>query len=343
MHPVSCSLLLQLLFCQSHANKVLLISLDGFRWDYIEVARNAGRNVSAFEAIAVSGFRAEVKNVFPTITFPTHFAIATGRYVENHGLYNNKFWEPRLERYFSYSRPADSMDPDFLNYNQNEPIWITNQRHGKRSCIFYWPGSQSIYANKYPFATFGLYSDVPTLEFRVDRVMDWLSLDDFNFCMFYFNEPDSTAHRYGPDSEEVLDAIERVNKGIAYLLKRIKASPKLSGKVNLIVTGDHGMAQIPPENRINLHEAVTVDEYFGNVSPVLVGLWPNATQSVQEMYNAIVSKKLNNCSVWLKEDLPERFHVKRSYRAPPIFILADNGFLINREIDQYNTPKGKSV
>nr|VZI39581.1 unnamed protein product [Spirometra erinaceieuropaei] len=328
-----------LLAAKSLAHKVILVSLDGFRWDYIDVAKNAGRNVSAFEEIAAAGFRAEVKNVFPTVTFSTHFSIATGRYVENHGLYNNQFWDPQIKRQFSVRVPADSIDPVFLNFNKNEPIWITNQRHGKRSCIFYWPGSNNAYAGKYPFATFGLYSDYPSFEYRVERVMDWITRDEFNFCVFYFNEPDHTGHRYGPDSKEILDAIEHVNNGISYLLKRIQDNPKLNGKVNLIVTADHGMAQIPPENRINLYEAVTIDKYFGNLSPGLVGLWPNEPHNAKQIYNEIVSKRLKNCSVWLKEDLPERFHLKGSYRMPPVFVLGDVGFLINREEKQYDTEK----
>uniref|UniRef100_A0A0V0J8Q2 Ectonucleotide pyrophosphatase/phosphodiesterase family member 5 n=1 Tax=Schistocephalus solidus TaxID=70667 RepID=A0A0V0J8Q2_SCHSO len=323
------------------ANKVILVSLDGFRWDYIDVAKKANRNVSAFEEIAAEGFRAKVKSVFTTVTFPTHFSIATGRYVENHGLYNNKFWDPKLNRYFSMRTTADAMDPVFLNYNKNEPIWITNQRHGKRSCVFYWPGSNNPYAGKYPFATFGLYSDLPTFEYRVDRVMDWITRDEFNFCAFYFNEPDHTAHKYGPNSVEVLDAIEHVNNGIAYLLRRIKEIPELNGKLNLIVTADHGMAEIPRENRIELWQVLKYKQsYFGNNSPGMVGLWPekgyNATYLYDKITEAIKAGKLKNCLVWLKEDLPERFHLKGSYRMPPVFLLGDTGFLINTNKNQYN-------
>nr|VZI39583.1 unnamed protein product [Spirometra erinaceieuropaei] len=181
---------------------------------------------------------------------------------------------------------ADALDPVFLNYNKNEPIWITNQRHGKRSCVFFWPGSNNAYAGKYPFATFGLYSDDPTFEYRIDRIMDWITRDEFNFCAFYFNEPDHTGHEHGPDSKEVLDVIELVNKGIAYLLKRIKESPALNGKVNLIVTADHGMAQIPLENRIELWHFLKYNvHYFGNNSPGLVGLWPKGTMRGNHGYD----------------------------------------------------------
>ncbi|KAL7055574.1 hypothetical protein AAHC03_023003 [Spirometra sp. Aus1] len=268
------ALLFLCLCCQA---KVVLVSLDGFRYDYIEMAKAKGRNVSAFEEIARDGFRAEVQNVFITITFPTHYSIATGRYVENHGLYNNQYRDPKFKESFSYKNATQQMDPKWLEYNNNEPIWLTNQRHGSRSCVFYWPGSNQPYKGKYPFATSGLYSDHPTFQYRVDRLMDWMTQDEFTFCALYFNEPDHSGHAHGPNSTEVLKAIELVNDGIAYLLQKIKSHPKLNGKVDLIVTADHGMTYIPEANRINLYEAVNSSRYRGNISPPVVGMWPGET------------------------------------------------------------------
>uniref|UniRef100_A0A0X3P1H0 Ectonucleotide pyrophosphatase/phosphodiesterase family member 5 n=1 Tax=Schistocephalus solidus TaxID=70667 RepID=A0A0X3P1H0_SCHSO len=283
------ALLLVIITC-CHA-KVILVSLDGFRHDYIEMAKGAGRNVSAFEEIANAGFRAEVQNVFITITFPTHYAIATGRYVENHGLYNNQFRDPKFKESFSYKKAEQQMDPKWLEYNNNEPIWLTNQRHGKRSCVFYWPGSNQPYKGKYPFATSGLYSDHPTFTYRVDRLMDWIANDEFTFCALYYNEPDHSGHAHGPNSTEVLDAIELVNDGIAYLLQRIKSHPKLSGKVNLIVTADHGMTYIPEQNRVRLYEAVNSSRYYGNISPPVVGIWPKGNETADAIYNDLMKKK----------------------------------------------------
>ncbi|VDL94394.1 unnamed protein product [Schistocephalus solidus] len=329
------ALLLVIITC-CHA-KVILVSLDGFRHDYIEMAKGAGRNVSAFEEIANAGFRAEVQNVFITITFPTHYAIATGRYVENHGLYNNQFRDPKFKESFSYKKAEQQMDPKWLEYNNNEPIWLTNQRHGKRSCVFYWPGSNQPYKGKYPFATSGLYSDHPTFTYRVDRLMDWIANDEFTFCALYYNEPDHSGHAHGPNSTEVLDAIELVNDGIAYLLQRIKSHPKLSGKVNLIVTADHGMTYIPEQNRVRLYEAVNSSRYYGNISPPVVGIWPKGNETADAIYNDLMKKKLSNLTVYRKENIPEKYHYGKSYRMPDILALADPGYLIMVKEDYFTT------
>ena len=55
--------------------KVLLVSMDGFRWDYVN-------NVSTpnFDALAREGVKAPyINNTFTTKTFPCHYSIATGK------------------------------------------------------------------------------------------------------------------------------------------------------------------------------------------------------------------------------------------------------------------------
>ena len=39
----------------------------------------------------------KLKPVFPTKTFPNHYSIATGMYVENHGLIGNQFFDKKLK------------------------------------------------------------------------------------------------------------------------------------------------------------------------------------------------------------------------------------------------------
>ena len=69
---------------------VILISLDGFRWDYVERFRPP--HLSKFIA---EGVQAEsLIPCFPSKTFPNHYTIATGMYPENHGLVDNSFYHP---------------------------------------------------------------------------------------------------------------------------------------------------------------------------------------------------------------------------------------------------------
>ena len=57
--------------------KVLVISMDGFRWDYINKT-----STPSFDRFEANGTRAlYINNTFITKTFPCHYSIATGKYV----------------------------------------------------------------------------------------------------------------------------------------------------------------------------------------------------------------------------------------------------------------------
>jgi len=80
---------------------VVLVSFDGFRWDYLD-----RYPTPAFRRVARNGVRAErLIPTFPTKTFPTHYSVATGMYADQHGLVGNRFWDPeRQEGYSMYDR-----------------------------------------------------------------------------------------------------------------------------------------------------------------------------------------------------------------------------------------------
>lgn len=269
--------ILLLLFATCYAQKVILISLDGFRHDYIEKALAANKNVSAFLKMTEKGFRAkEVESVMVSLTFPSHYSLATGRTVERHGLVGNTFWDPDLEDNYVYTDATKNMQPDWFIMNGNEPIWLTNQRMGGKSGVFYWPGSDSRMYGEMEYVNYGLYSSVPSMRFRVDRVMDWITKPDVNFCAMYYNEPDSSGHSYGPDSEQVLNAIEEVNDGIEYLLQRIEQSDAFQESPNIIVTSDHGMTSVNKDKVVKVYETLDPSQYrFGvDASPATLGVWP---------------------------------------------------------------------
>ena len=74
---------------------VVLVSLDGFRWDYLDRPEAAG-----LRAIAASGVRArQMEPVFPTKTFPNHYSLVTGLWAEHHGIVGNTMEDATLGRF----------------------------------------------------------------------------------------------------------------------------------------------------------------------------------------------------------------------------------------------------
>ena len=64
---------------------LILVSFDGWRWDYIDRAK-----VPNLKALAARGVRAkELIPSFPSLTFPNHYTIVTGLYPEHHGIVAN--------------------------------------------------------------------------------------------------------------------------------------------------------------------------------------------------------------------------------------------------------------
>nr|AFX73008.1 nucleotide pyrophosphatase/phosphodiesterase 5 Spirometra erinaceieuropaei [Spirometra erinaceieuropaei] len=333
MFQILTCLLLLLQFCCG--NKVILISLDGFRHDYIEKAIAANRNVSAFLKLTEQGFRAKkVQSVMLSLTFPSHFSLATGRYTETHGLVGNTFYDKATNDIYQYTNATKNMQSKWFTMNGNEPIWLTNQRHGGKTGMVYWPGSEARYNDQMQYVSFGLYSGVPTLRFRVDRIMEWITQPDVNFCMLYFNQPDSAGHSNGPDSTEVLDAIELTNDGIAYLMQRIEQEHFPEGKRNIIVTSDHGMTAVSHTKIVNVSAVLSTSDYkFGvDGSPANLGIWvnDNGTPSVDEIYTRLKTN-LKHATIYKKADIPESYHYRNNPRVPDIVVVADLGWMIQSD------------
>ncbi len=79
-------LLAQIPDVRGHA-KVMLVSFDGFRWDYLDTYANL--NLSNFQRFAEEGTRAPyINSTFATFTFPTHYTMATGNTL-HHGQWRN--------------------------------------------------------------------------------------------------------------------------------------------------------------------------------------------------------------------------------------------------------------
>ncbi|VDO03702.1 unnamed protein product [Rodentolepis nana] len=291
-------------------NKVVVVSMDGFRHDYLDMAKSQGRNISAFEDLYNRGFRGRLVPVMPTITFPTHFSAATGRHVENHGIMNNVFYSPQQNATFSYKNPENAQESQWWNYNKNEPIWMTNERLGHKSCIFFWPGSSSSYNGNVPTKSKLVYNSSVPFKSRVEQVINWMREDDeITLCLLYMREPDYTGHAYGPDSKQVMDRVEELNDIVDYLVHLVNTTPNLRDSVNIILTSDHGMAEVSKEN---------------------------GGPTVQEMHTKLIQANLTGADIYLKDDLPAYYHYANSSRSPPLVVIAHRGYSIFTSPPKYH-------
>lgn len=219
---------------------MIVLSWDGVRHDFPERAETP-----ALDRMARAGARASrLVPVFPTNTFPNHVSLATGTYVDRHGIVGNRFVDAERGR-FNYSADA--------SWIQAEPLWAAAERQGVRAAAFFWVGSETDWNGvgaTYRKAPFDSGVDEAT---KVDQVLAWLDLPEAErprLIMSWWHGSDHAAHEVGPDHSDVADALEKQDAQLGRLLEGIDTRG-LWDSTTLLVVSDHGMAEVT--------EAVDVD------------------------------------------------------------------------------------
>lgn len=230
------------------ANTLVLVSIDGFRWDFLD--RPEASNMSA---IASRGTRVtKLRTVYPSKTFPAHLSIATGLYPTGHGVVDNSFC--RSDRPDCYSMGRGREDPSWL---AGTPLWTLVEQQGGRASTFFWPESDASIAGTLP-TDYRLYDGRVPHGKRVAQVVEWLSLPEGtrpNLVTLYFSTVDSAGHTFGPESRETRAAIAEIDEQIARLWRSIESlNANDDAQISLLLVSDHGMAEVDPETFIDTND-----------------------------------------------------------------------------------------
>lgn len=235
---------------------VVLISLDGFRHDYIALHQANG-----LAHIATQGVQAKaLLPVYPANTFPNHISIVTGLLPINHGIVNNAFYDKsRLtkEGFARYKMGAGYQDSSWISAI---PLWNLVEFHGDKAATFFWPESDARIGGALPSYHYH-YSKYAGYQQRIDQIIQWLSLPDSHrprFVAGYFSLTDSIGHEFGPQAPETKAAVQQVDALMAQLYKRLQALPI---PVNLVIVSDHGMAEINQDAQIFESELAISDGF----------------------------------------------------------------------------------
>jgi predicted AlkP superfamily pyrophosphatase or phosphodiesterase len=306
---------------------VLLISIDGFRWDYLD--RGLTPNLSR---LAREGVRAEaLVPVFPTKTFPNHYTIVTGRYPARHGIVGNVLTAPDIGRRLSLFDPEAVRDSSFY---LAEPIWVTAERQGRRTAPLFWPGSEAPIGGVLPSYALPFDGKMPDTA-KIGWMLERLELPPEQrpvFLTLYFSLVDDAGHEYGPDAPPTDTAI-----GLAdVLIGRVMAGLEGIGRrdVNVVVVSDHGMASTGPDRVIWLDEYVAEDAMEVDEMNTLLTAWP-ALGLEDSVHRAL--ERASHLTVYRRGELPERFRLEGP-RVAPIVAVADEGWTITRRTAEEPAP-----
>jgi predicted AlkP superfamily pyrophosphatase or phosphodiesterase len=318
---------------------VILISLDGFRYDYLDKY-----NPTILNELAKTGVRAKwMTPSFPTKTFPNHYAIATGLYPSHNGIVENNVYD--FGTVFTMSKREEVQNPRWW---LGEPIWVTAEKQGQISASYFFVGTETKIEGIQP-TTWRTYNEQVPNEMRVDKVLSYLDLPVEKrptMISMYFSDTDDVGHEFGPDAEETKYAVWRVDGYFKRLMEGLKQR-KIDKDVNIIVVSDHGMANYYMKN------VTFLDDYFDFDlterilwTSEIIQIFPKANKT-DEIFSKI--NNLPHVTCWKKADIPARLNYQDSPRIAPIICSSELGWITTehkyydkwkKDLDDLDRPRG---
>ncbi|MHC5309761.1 alkaline phosphatase family protein [Myroides sp. LJL116] len=280
---------------------VIMISIDGFRYDYIKK-----HDAKFLAQLAQKGVEAEsLIPSFPSVTFPNHYTLVTGLYPANHGLTGNNIYDQSIDERYSLRNGKQVRNPQWYG---GTPLWVLAEKAGLLSACYYWPGSEAAIQNTLPTYYYA-YSEKSDIEDRIQAVEQWLSLPEQtrpHFITFYLPQVDHAGHGFGPDAKQTYEAVQYVDKALEQLVTRVN---KTGLPINFVIVSDHGMLDIDQETLLSFPIKADEEQLTLVSNGTLMSVFVKNKQDIDLWYNKI-QEGLNkdHMTVYKNEDLPKHLN-----------------------------------
>ena len=294
---------------------MVLVSLDGFRWDYAK--RDGAVHLLALGRQGAWAPQGMLPS-YPSLTFPNHFTIVTGLYPEHHGLVANSFYDESRQARYAINDAKAVTDGSWYS---GVPLWSLAESQGMRSACFFWPGSEAKIAGYLP-SYYLHYDDKIDDNARIEQVLAWLRLpaaERPHFITLYYSEPDHEGHAFGPDAAETKAAVLKVDA----LVGKLKAGLDASGlPVDLVVVSDHGMAKVEGG-------WITLDQFADLSGFEAVGalLYGKTAADRARVYNQL-KKASSQFIVYRRKDVPASLNFSQNPREGDPVVIATGPYAI---------------
>ncbi|MET0391924.1 MAG: ectonucleotide pyrophosphatase/phosphodiesterase [Chitinophagaceae bacterium] len=245
---------------------VILVSIDGLRPDFYLDPSWPTPNLQFMKE---NGAHAKgVRGVFPTVTYPSHTTLITGAYPARHGIYYNTLFTDTGSTGTWYREES---------LIRTETLWDAVRKQGMTSACLSWPvsvgapvdynvpeswfndnnGTRSINPNVTPGLFEELQQNATGRLSYADMNLDNLSIDENlsrmaaylikkykpNFTTVHIVCVDHAEHENGRSGAEVKKAIASADHAISNIWQAVEMAG-ISDSTTLIITGDHGFADI---------------------------------------------------------------------------------------------------
>lgn len=303
---------------------LVLISIDGFGWDYLSNYRTP-----ALDRIAAAGVRAEsMRPVFPSLTFPNHYSIATGLYPREHGIVHNHFPDSARDRWYHFWDRSSVEDGSWYG---GEPVWVTAEKNGMVAAACYFVGTEAAIQGVSPSHWYPFDASVAASD-RVARVIDWLTWPADrrpHLITLYFEHVDTAGHDFGRGSAELAAAVAEVDANIGRLLDAI-GELGLADETYVLVVSDHGQASyVDPAASFVLGDHI--DPEGLEITAGGAYAWIYQQQPDRERATGIRDAINGNWShgrAVLRDEAPAEWRVSDDSRYPEIFVVPEPGYAV---------------
>ncbi|KAG6845600.1 hypothetical protein H0H87_006653 [Tephrocybe sp. NHM501043] len=307
---------------------VLIVSIDGFRADYLD--RGLTPNLLH---ISENGLRAKsMRPVFPTLTFPNHWALMTGLHAESHGIVANNFWDPTLQSTFHYNRIDSCWKSEWWF---GEPMWETAGKAGVITANLMWPGPPKTSSGA-SSTYFVPWKDHVPLSEKLDKILEWIDLPDElrpQLIMAYEPSLDQAGHATGPMSARVNRTLGEVD-AFAKDLQRSLHARNLTDIVDIVFVSDHGMTDTSHPEPVYLDDILGVQglqdiEHEDGWPAMGLRFRPGSNEThYLELLLKAAEENSEKFAVYTHETMPERYHFANNERIAPIYVVPKIGYIL---------------
>uniref|UniRef100_A0A0G4EZ66 Sulfatase N-terminal domain-containing protein n=1 Tax=Chromera velia CCMP2878 TaxID=1169474 RepID=A0A0G4EZ66_9ALVE len=328
---------------------LIIVGIDGFRASYLK------RGISPHIQSIIDGGAGtdRMEPSFPSKTFPNFYAIATGLYPESHGIVSNYFFDPKWGEFFTMGDGGKDG-----RWWGGEPVWATAVSHGIHAGVYFWPGNEAEIGGRRPTYFERFNSSVPS-EDRAKKVLEWIDFPKQarpELLMTYIEVVDHQGHKFGPESEEVNEAIREADDAVGVLLKGLERRGLAMGeKSTVVVVADHGFAATPVEKAVALEKYIDLKKVTITSTGPEADVWPfppgapppeggegsdtvrlELVANLTKMAESVPQATLRTRGTW-----PERFHYSNSHRIAPVSVqMRLNWTVTTTEEERKKTIKG---